>query len=183
MRRFISVDLETSGLDPRRHEIIEVGLVIEEESGGLSEVEFSLPFDERRASAEALSINGWGTREFPPVKDPGLAVGMLCEILDGVHIVGKNPQFDTGFLTALFARFGEEPRWHHRLVDVGMLAWGRFNAHHDGSPPWQQPPNSELLLEWHGLPADGLHSALADARWAYQVFRECVPRLDVAASV
>lgn len=142
---------------------------------------FSLPFPEGLMTEEARAINGWGQRRFPQQKDPAWAVGWLQEVLRDAHIVGKNPSFDVEFLKALFAQFGVEPTWHHRLVDVGPLAWGYYNRGHsedydDG--PQLQPPNVDEVGELLFMPREtheGFHTALSDAQWAWRVFRKVVP--------
>lgn len=187
MTRFVAVDLETSGLDPYEHEIIEVGLVIEKPRLGgamhdsllIEEFTFSLPFDEARASEKALEINGWGKREFPKLWGPARAIGFLQEALRGVHLVGKNPHFDAEFLRHLFHRWGEKPSWHHRLVDVGSLAWGvdQQSCRSTGFEGTNAPPTTEgveFILGVHRKP-DERHTALGDARWAYRAFRSVVP--------
>lgn len=186
--RFVSIDLETSGLDPERHDILEVGLVAET-STDLEIVEFSLPMERpKNASIEALEINGYGTREFAPLWEIPTAIRYLDGVLGGAHIVGKNPSFDAGFLWALLRRdplIGQPP-WHHRLVDVGSLAWG-YHCSEVESAPWMfdghqvyqsYPPNSERVAELMRIPIPegARHSALGDARWVYGVFRAIVPR-------
>lgn len=174
MRRFIAVDLETSGLDPERHEIIEVGVVGQGRVLESLREEFSLPFDEQRADPRALEINGYGYREFAPEASPAYVAGWLSWALYDAHIVGKNPSFDAGFLKALLERHGRKPTWHHRLVDVGALAWGHYNARHPDNP-WPQPPNVDKVADLLGIPNEGLHTALGDAEWAWRVFRHVVP--------
>jgi DNA polymerase III epsilon subunit-like protein len=187
-RLFAAVDLETSGLDPAKHEIIEVGVVLElPRLGGalydsivVEQHTFSLPFDVARADAKALELNGWGTRPFPPERDPAWAAGFMSAVLADKYIVGKNPQFDVGFLAALLARYGLKPTWHHRLVDVGMLAWGYSSGveTYCMGQVWPQPPNSEKVAELVNVdwPENERHTALADAQWAYDVFRMVVSR-------
>ncbi len=188
MPRFVSIDLETSGLDPQCHEIIEVGMVRESSETVLERLEFSLPFDRQLADPKALEINGWGQREFAPLVRRDKAVQILSGWLDGAHIVGKNPSFDAGFLTALFVEYGESSCWHHRLVDVGAMAWGwHQGARRRPSTSTSQvrglvgaqtyPPNSERVAELTGvpIPQGARHTALGDAEWVYQVFRKMVP--------
>jgi DNA polymerase III epsilon subunit-like protein len=180
MRRFVTVDVETTGLDPERDVVIEVGLVVEVDEGFRTE-EFSLPFDKSLANPEALRINGWGQRDFPEEMSPQDAAYHLQLVLSNCHLVGKNPSFDAGFLKALLGTYGLGPSWHHRLVDVGALAWGCHSAWmmERGESPRPQPPSVDQVAEMVDVPRslkDGYHTALDDALWAYRVFREVVPR-------
>lgn len=179
MRPFVAVDVETSGLDPRVHELIEVGLVFEEDAG-TEQVTFSLPFEPELASVDALRINGWDRRgsrtEFPDRMESVAAAELLHERLHDVHLVGKNPTFDAAFLAAFIdSEIGAPPPWHHRLVDVGALAWGWYCA---GPEKWTQPPNVAKVAEMMGIPIydEVRHTALGDAAWAYRVFRTIVPQ-------
>lgn len=172
MRRFVSLDIETTGLDPLKHEMIEVGLVIERSRTvdhiSFDEVAFSLPFDLERADEKALEINGWGKREFAPLWDPYYAAGFLQEVLSDAHIIGKNPMFDTAFMEAFLNTHGMKRTWHHRLVDIGSMAWGYYNGEHDGH--LIQPPDSSQVGFIMGIPNNQIHTALGDARWNYKVF-------------
>lgn len=184
-RLFTAVDVETSGLDPEQHQLIEVGMVIET-STGIEEMSFTLDFEYEMADPKALEVNGWGNREFGPTVDPSWAAGFIFDNTKGRHLVGKNPHFDAAFLAHFLLGGGIEPGWHHRLVDVGALAWGYYqaNCRVNMRGNWPQPPNVEKVEELVGINRqtvvgeDGkdYHSALNDARWAYEVFREVVDR-------
>ena len=148
MRGFVAVDIETTGLDPLHHEVIEVGMIIDlPDHPEVYPVEFSLAFDENKADPEALAVNGWGSREFAPLINPRDAALVLHENLDDVHIVGKNPTFDAGFLEVFLKRHGYQRNWHHRLVDVGSLFWGWYNAIHDDEDLILEPPK-EGIVRW-----------------------------------
>lgn len=164
MGHLVAVDLETSGLDPAIHEIIEVG-VVWRMPGRLdtATMEFALQFDESRADPKALEVNGWGKREFGPTVDKQWAREFLMELLDDAHVVGKNPIFDLSFLQRfLLLKTGEKP-WHHRTVDIGAVCMGRFRL--------LDPPNTEAVESLTGIriPENKRHSALADAQWAWDV--------------
>lgn len=192
MRRFVAVDLETTGLNPQQDYIAEVGLAGEDYvTGRYFEMAFSLDFPEGAMSAGAAAVNGWGKRAFAPEVEWQWAAAYLTSQLHDVHIVGKNPQFDADFLHVFLQQEGLPTRpWHHRLVDVGMLAWGANCASIEAlrrrkkpgvAPPipWDQPPNVEKVEEMVRIPrekVDGFHTALCDARWAYEVFRNIVPK-------
>lgn len=181
VRMFAAVDIETDGLDPDRNHILEVGIVREVPDGGLEEYEFALPFEPDEFTSDvALRVNGWGEREFPQMVPFNQAAMIIQNALNDRHLVGKNPQFDAAFLARLVRDFGGEPSWHHRLVDVGMLAWASSvtTERWAGMPFWPQPPNYMRAMEMVGVEYDEskLHGALYDARLAYQVFRKVVTR-------
>lgn len=172
MGHLVAVDLETSGLDPTYHEIIEVGVVWEMpgrlgREGHVATHELVLQFDESKADPKALEVNGWGKREFGPTVDPQWARGFLEELLNDAHVVGKNPNFDLAFLEQFLREPGvkwEKP-WHHRAVDIGAVCMGRFRL--------LDPPNTEAVESLTGIriPENKRHSALADAQWAWDVLQ------------
>ena len=178
MRQFIAIDIETGGLDPRIHPITEVGLVFEHE-GRIEEVEFSLPFDPTNCDPVALKVQKYGEREYAPQWSHYAASQYLVEVTRDKHLVGKNPWFDAGFIEVFLKDWGFNPGWHHRLVDVGCLAWGYVNGarSEQDAEPVRQPPNSGTVGDLMGLPLDApsQHAALYDAKWAWDVFREVVP--------
>lgn len=181
MRRFVAVDLETTGVNPVEDYVVEVGIAGEKPNGDYFETEFSVPFPEEAMSEGAAAVNGWGKRPFPKkCISVSWAQGQLQELLDDCHIVGKNPHFDEEFLKYSLR---VPQSWHHRLVDVGSLAWGCYqelsNMHPQEYSDMLQPPNVDQVAEVMGVArdtVDGYHTALMDARWAYKVFRKVVPK-------
>jgi oligoribonuclease (3'-5' exoribonuclease) len=186
MRRLVAVDIETSGLEVVTHQVLEIGCAWTNEDDTMQVYACSLPFSKMSFNGvpnwtqEALEVNGWGKREFAPQVSPCQAVSTLRRLLDDAHIVGKSPQFDEKFLRVLFEREHIMPPWHHRLVDVGPLAWGWYNTERVrlGGPSWDLPPSVSKVEEWTGIKREtvgGYHTALNDAVWAYRVFRSIVP--------
>lgn len=158
----IFLDLETSGLDPFTHEIMEVGIVTDAEQ----EVAFSLTFNQFVASPEALEVNGYGVREFAPVVESWTAMGVLKGLLQGEVIVGNNVGFDLSFLRAFYRLHDQEPNWHYQPVELKSLMAGCLNL----APPWKTSDLADKLGV--PLPADR-HSALADARWNKAAYEAC----------
>lgn len=186
MRRFVSVDLETTGVDPYTDYIVEVGMAGEDYiTGRYFEICFSLDFPEGRMTEGAAAVNGWGKRDFGPMVDHGWAASYIMSQLNDVHIVGKNPQFDTDFLRVFLTEDGvDKVPWHHRLVDIGCLAWGAHCMDYkldNTSPRVLIPPNVGHCERLLGIPRETVnefHTALLDARWNYEAFRHLVPKGD-----
>lgn len=191
MSRYIAVDLETTGVDSKQDYIVEVGLAGETPEGTYFEEAFSLDFPRGAMSPEAAKVNGWGYRQFAPIVTHEWAIKELTWRLEDVYLVGKVVSFDVAFLSEYFRDFGQKDYpmkfpWHHRTVDVGPLAWGWHTGamvFPDGQPSCAElvtkPPNTDEVAKMVGIPRetiDGYHTALLDARWAYQVFRSIVPK-------
>lgn len=164
MKDWISVDIETSGLDPCVHDVIEVGWCKKDGDYGA----FSLPFDESKASPRALEVNGWGVREFAVQVTVVHALDVLsCLFEDGAMLVASPAHFDVGFLEQLFRSEEMSPPWNHRsIIDIKSYALGSFQIQTDLK-------NKEIarLFDLDPLPEDEAHSALNDAVWQAELFR------------
>lgn len=158
------VDTETTGLDPVRHEIWEVGLIV-----GDHEYEWQLPVDLGRADARALDIGRFHERR----PDANLTLlsqfsADFAHLTRDCHLAGAVISFDEERLRTLLRTNGACPAWHYHLVDVEALAAGRLGL----PPPW----NSDDLSRAVGVDPDTFdrHTALSDARWAKALYEACV---------
>jgi hypothetical protein len=177
------LDCETTGLDPERHEIWELGFIVDVLPG--QEWEFQLPVDLSRADPTGLRIGRFYERRYViaphiPVADlcrwrntpdsewvittPRECAEIVARLLDGEHMVGAVPSFDAAFLSRWLRANGHAPTWHYHLVDVENLAAGKLMI----EPPW----NSDDLTRGLGLEVDeaGRHTAMGDARWAKRMY-------------
>lgn len=188
----ISLDIETTGLDPERHEAWEVGLVALD---GNAEYRFEFSVqDLDAAEAGALQVNNYYTRnEIPSGVDrcvaegPGVPTAVWTE-QDGVQTLGISPSdacyliarltagqqfigfnvgsFDVPFLAALLRRHGYAPAWKHRHLELGSFAAAALKY----DRPLASVEVARLLV--HG--PDEAHTALGDARWNVTVYRRLV---------
>jgi DNA polymerase III epsilon subunit-like protein len=137
------VDTETTGLDPDRHEVWEVGLILRDSEGVEVEYEWQLPVNLGRADAIALTIGHFYERHifgFPLLQVHRTNIGTgdstpdtlagwayeFAELTHGAHLVGAVPSFDDAFLKRLLRANGACPGWHYHLIDVEALAVGRL---------------------------------------------------------
>ena len=188
------VDCETTGLDPDRHEIWEVGLILPDGS----EHEWQLPVDLSRADPMALKIGGFherrgvysDRREGTPMSSHLFFAHEFVKLTNGLHLAGAVVSFDADRLWRLLRASGECPMWNYHLIDVEALAAGwLLGVRHDAAdmageasdamtehaanvvtarPPW----NSTELSLAVGVNPDQFdrHTALGDARWAAAIY-------------
>jgi len=187
------VDCETTGLDPDRHEVWEVGLILPDGSEHL----WQLPVDLSRADPMALNIGQYHERRLPDGhKDflhPERFAQKFARLTRGLHMAGAVVSFDAERLWKLLRANGECPMWHYHLIDVEALAAGRVSGlcegqsndgmsrgtiavdrpdgsvvHLDGRPPWKSDDLSRAV----GVEPDDFdrHTALGDARWAKAIY-------------
>lgn len=167
------VDCETTGLDPERHEIWEVGLIVDGK-----ETVWQLPVKLSRADPMALQVGRFHERHsqgliahhYPDVRELADFALDFGEATYGRHLVGACVSFDAAFLSKLLRRQGVLPAWHYHLVDVEALAAGLRGI----APPW----NSEELSHLVGVDPSAFerHTAIGDARWARTLYLAVIDR-------
>jgi oligoribonuclease (3'-5' exoribonuclease) len=183
MTKLAYIDCETTGLDPLRHEIWDVGLIVEDyETDGLDlnmqEYQWYLPVTLDTAEPRALTVGKFYQRHpqwqrgFGPsaeldirVADPTVVAREVAKLTNGAHLVGNVVSFDAAFLTYWMRRIGAVPTWHYHLVDCEALVAGALHL----PPPWKSADLSRAVgVEPPG--EEDHHTALGDARWSRRLF-------------
>lgn len=181
------VDCETTGLDPDRHEIWEVALILHTDDFEEEHV-WHLPVDLGRADPMALNIGRFHERwmnddakssRIHKVKTLASFASEFADLTIGAHLVGAVISFDEERLRRLLRREKQCPMWHYHLVDVEALAAGWIASRlaqaqtvrgfvGSAAPPW----NSNDLSRAVGVDPDDFdrHTALGDAYWAKAIY-------------
>ena len=126
---FVLLDLETSGFDHHRHEILQVGILIGEiiNHRGIIYDTYEtkiIPENIEEASKKALEINKYDPEVWEAEGLPASDVfPFLVEFLDGCVFIGYNTPFDLGFLRSCIGLEGfkwvEPVRQFDVLVEIG----------------------------------------------------------------
>lgn len=170
MRTIAFLDIETTGLDPLKHEIMEVGIIRRSSDPKVSDwpIHFSLPINTAAADEKALDINGYFARrnELLEIEEaPGQAKALLYDVLKGALVVGNNVQFDLRFIEQFL---GDTP-WFYCLLDLKAFVAGRCGM--------REPAKTTTIADVAGVPlSKDSHTALVDARWNRDVYDALVPR-------
>src|SRR4051794_16394790 len=106
--RYAVVDVETSGLRPKRHRVLQVGVVVVDAQGTVLTRWSSLIRPSRRwfyrvGPTHVHGIHPRDVRRAPPA---GAVLRRLAGHLDGARLVAHNANFDTAFLRRAAAREG-----------------------------------------------------------------------------
>lgn len=160
---YVSIDLETTGLDPNNCQILEIGAVAQELGGNEIERFHSiLKHDEVYGSTFALNMNqrllkaiseGEGKEPREALDEFVKWVKKFKNSTNNVVVAGKNfAGFDKPFLMAVDGRF--RSMFHRRVLDPAIL-YIKFDD--------EVAPDLATCLERAGLPNEVTHNAVEDA--------------------
>lgn len=134
------VDVETTGLDPKKHRVLEVAVeIVDVTSKGIHVVntlEFRQNVDLTEPCWEpaALAVNGYHS-EHPDWKGaPNVHVLkdmdevrlnwiQVAELTHALLLCSQNVPFDRDFMAAEMARVGVKPTWARRCVDLQSFSF------------------------------------------------------------
>jgi DNA polymerase III epsilon subunit-like protein len=161
------LDVETTGLDPKVHEIVEIA-VVGLDGQVLLDTKVK-PVNIGVATEEALKVNGYNEADwadaptFDEIKDDVMAA------LKHKVVVGQNPQFDRNFVVEALARVGVEKAYRkvkRHTIDTITLAWEHL------VPCGLDRLNLEAECNFLGIPLDreSRHGALPDAQAARTLY-------------
>ncbi len=164
------LDTETTGLDPAKARLVEVGLV--RLAGGTLAPAFCRrirPGEPIPAAATAIhGIDAAAVAEAPVFADLAAEIDRL---LAGAVVIGHSLGYDFAVLRAEFRRAGRH--WSPpRALDTRLLA--------ELAQPDLPDYSLDKLAAWLGIVPQGRHSALGDAMTAGQVFSALIPKLRAA---
>lgn len=155
------LDVETTGLDPKVHEILEIA-VVDVQGKVLLDTKVK-PVNIESASEEALKINNYNEADwadaptFEEIKD------QVIEALEHKILVGQNPQFDRNFVVEALDRVGVEKAYRkvrRHTIDTITLAWEHL------VPCGLERLNLDAECKFMGIPLDreDRHGALNDVQ-------------------
>ena len=169
------IDLETTGLEPEHHEILEIGLVLAEQSlspdkkialNVLEEWDVKVkPKHIENADLEGLKINKYSPADWLFAVDLPKALEALSGKTADAIMVGHNVSFDFAFLEKGFEQTGIPNKMHYHKLDTISIAFAKLYTHED-----MEKLSLRALCEYLGVENKKAHSALSDARATYEVF-------------
>jgi DNA polymerase-3 subunit epsilon len=172
--RYVVVDLETTGLDPRLHEIISFAAIPIEE-GRVAVGRAQLTFIQPVRMPEAVTIRIHGLRPMDLTEAPPLekVLDSILEALTGRVLVAHVAAVEVGFLGAALRQHGL--RLRNPVVDTATLGaeLRLLDAHET-----PHPIGLSGLARSLGLPVHRPHHADGDALTTAQVFVALAMGLD-----
>lgn len=170
--RFVAVDLETTGLDLRRDEIVSYGAVpIDRGRVQAAGSRYSLVGNTKRLTAASMRIHALRARDLEAAPPWEEAVDDLLAAITGRVLIAHAAWIETAMLGRAFKiRRVSAPT---DVIDTAALARAAGLARADS----RREPSLEGLTRELGLPTHTAHNALGDALMTAQLFLVLAPRL------
>lgn len=187
--RKVFFDLETGGLDPNRHPIIQIAAIaVDVDLNELDVFEAKVDFDMAAADPDALAKNSynrevWDRESVSPLSACNELSRFLKPFTDVqmisprtgmpyyvAQLIGHNSHsFDAPFLQAMY-------RQQKQFLPAGFLTLCTLQKalhYFNDRPDLRKPENFKLegLCKYFGVPLEGAHDALADVRATLAMYR------------
>ncbi len=173
--KWCAVDLELTGLNPRRDHIIAIGAVpIEDGRALLGESAYTLVRSTRRSELGAILVHKLRVADLAHAPRIGEATDVILELLAGRVPVFHTAAVERAFLSRLFSRRRVQLP---DAADTEVLG-RRWIRERGGETPSFLP--LATLCRVLGVPAEVPHHALGDALTTAQAFVALATHLDAA---
>lgn len=173
----IVADIESSGLDPRKHSLLSIGAVELEHPERQFYGECRI-WDGAGIMSDALAVNGFTEAECRDPKKQSLEELMndfnhWVEQCEEKTLAGQNVSFDRDFLNDSFSRSGMSWHFSYRTLDLHTMAY--MDAIKRGLPIPRKNDRSDLnldaILKYVGLPEEPKpHIGLNGAKYEAECF-------------
>jgi len=173
--QFVWVDTETSGLEPARHRVVEIAVVVTDSELNdieVYETKIKLSAQDRVwAEPKALEVNGYTDEEWATAPENSRDIWRrVHEMTRQRNFAGQNPVFDDGFVRAELGRWGMKGYWFRRMLDTqpfGQIIGRSHNLRNEkGTITNSLVPVYDAL----GGPVLPAHRAMGDVRRAIFVY-------------
>ena len=173
------LDCEFGGLDPERHDLTEVGVIVTDyRLAELTSREWKVIARPERITSEAAAIFGYDpdrwTREGVGVRQALTELGALLPAGHTVIPAGQNVRMDVLFLERAYKACGIPYPFDYHVIDLATLffAWSLVAGEPVSALSLRQAASHAGLAR-----SSAAHHALEDARLTLETFRHFVGRL------
>jgi len=169
------VDIEATGLNPDKHEIIEIGLVLVKQIGEggakfeiLEEIDLKIkPERIEDADPQALKVNGYDPSQWIFANTLEQAMKVFSEKTKDAIFVAHNLTFDYSFIEHAFKKTGVENKMFYPKIDTISIAFAKLHKN-----PQVEKFRLQKLCEYFGIQNEKAHTALADAKATFLVYEK-----------
>jgi DNA polymerase-3 subunit epsilon len=176
-KNLVFLDVETTGLDVDKNEIIELGVVVVRQNGVnttnpvfeiIEEIDLKIkPEHIETADPVALRVNGYNEADWLFAVTLENAMKLLAEKAKGGIMVAHNVAFDYGFIEHAFKKTGIENTMHYHKLDTISIAFAKLHLNED-----VDKFSLHFLAEHFGIENKKAHSALSDARTTFELYKK-----------
>jgi DNA polymerase-3 subunit epsilon len=166
---FAFIDIETTGLNLLKHEIIEIGCVLTTPDLQVIE-EFELkikPEHIEDADPVALKVNHYDPLDWEDAQSLKEAMKIFSEKVKDCIMVGHNVAFDAGFLEYAFNKNKMLNTMHYHKFDTVSMAWAKLHNDKD----FEHFSLREMCVRF-GIENKRAHTALSDARATFELYKK-----------
>lgn len=162
------IDLEMTGLESAKHEIVEIGLV------KVSQPDLEIietweakvkPEHPETAEPDSLKISGYNEEGWKNAATLQEAMRILSEKVKGTVLSGWNVSADYSFLDSAVTKTGITLDFHKHVLDVNSYAFAKLGYN------WGESGLSGISKQL-GVKLDNQHQALADAMACYEIYKK-----------
>lgn len=173
LERFISIDFETTGRDPREDRVTEIGIIIFE-NGEVIERYGQLVNPGRPIPQEVTQVTGIRDEDVASMPRFGEVVDEVLRRVEGEYLLAYNADYDVTVLRSELKRIGREVSLKG-VIDPLPFAWQHLRRA-------KKTKSARLgdVAQFLGVDLENAHRATDDAEAAGRVFlkiREFVPGL------
>jgi len=168
----ISLDVESSGLDPRTCSILSLGALDTDDPTNQFYDECRA-WEDAEVNDEALAVNGFSREEIGPDSGKKTEAELIRDFVawatgrpQNRTLLAQNVPFDLGFVQAACKRAGIESPFAHRALDLHTLCWLHMtlNGHEPPVAKHRTAIDLTAVLAYCGLPEEPKpHNALTGA--------------------
>lgn len=177
-RNFILIDSETTGFDEKKHQLLEVGILVIKDLKVIEEFEIKLKHKEYTITTKAMEANKINILEHEKqALFENEAAEKILEFLskhkaeneEGYIVIGQNVQFDIKFLETMFLRVSKIKDYRklvsYRNLDIMQLA---IIKNLEGKISLEKQDLDSILKELNIEIPKNRHRALTDCYLEYE---------------
>ena len=174
--RLLFIDTETGGLDPDKHSLLSLAMVIWEDMEIIDSQELLINDGILSVTKEALSINKIDIEKHKQSAMPSPEAIEKIFLFTGKHfpgrgkitLAGHNVHFDINFLRVFFSANNKnfDEFFSHRIIDTSSILHYLYLA----GKLKQKAVSSDKAFELFDIKVEGRHTALGDAIATAELF-------------
>jgi DNA polymerase-3 subunit epsilon len=181
--RLLFIDTETGGLDPGKHSLLSVAMVVWEDRQIIDSTEILVNDGILSVTAEALSINRIDiVKHRQSALSPSRAMDEILSFIgkhfpgrEKITLAGHNVHFDAAFLKAFFSTNNKDfsQFFSHRIIDTSSILHFLYLSGYLK----QKAISSDEAFAFFDIQVEGRHTAKGDAIATAELFTKLLSLL------